>query len=236
MIQLFEKLRALTLTIPIMAAALVGGMIVSDALPVLATDVEQQQVVGKAKMTLESFLADPSMGPALRDLKQETKALFIVPQFMRGAFIFGGAGGHGVLIVRDQATKKWSEPAFYNIGSASFGLMAGADVSEIIFVVRTQKGLEGFYRNDFKLGLDASMAIGPVGEGGSVQGITADLVGYAKKKGIYAGFSAEGAIVTVSNDSNAAYYGKSVRPTDIVVKGSVSNPKSADLRNAAAKF
>jgi hypothetical protein len=27
-----------------------------------------------------------------------------------------------------------------------------------------------------------------------------------------------------------------VRPTDIVVKHSVSNPKSADLRNAAAKL
>jgi lipid-binding SYLF domain-containing protein len=141
-----------------------------------------------------------------------------------------------VLLVRDEETKKWSEPAFYNIGSASFGLQVGGDVSEMIFVVRNQKGLEEFYRSEFKLGLDASMALGPVGEGGSMKGITADMVGYAKKKGAYAGMSVDGSIISVSDDSNAAYYGKPVRPTDIVVKQSVSNPKSADLRNAATKF
>ena len=32
------------------------------------------------------------------------------------------------------------------------------------------------------------------------------------------------------------HYSKPVRPTDILVKHSVSNPKSADLRNAAAKL
>jgi hypothetical protein len=30
-------------------------------------------------------------------------------------------------------------------------------------------------------------------------------------------------------------YGQEVRPTDIVIKRSVSNPKSADLRSVAAK-
>lgn len=235
--QLFTKSRVFTLTIPIMAAVLTGTLAVGGPVPALAADAaEQQQVVDKAKMTLERLLADPSVGPALRDYRSETKALFVVPQFIRGAFIFGGAGGHGVLLVRDDETKKWSEPAFYNIGSASFGLQVGGDVSEIIFVVRTQKGLEEFYRSEFKIGLDSSMALGPVGEGGSLKGITADMIGYAKKKGAYAGMSVDGSIVTVSDDSNAAYYGKSVRPTDIVVKQSVTNPKSADLRNAASKY
>lgn len=237
MIRLFDRQRFVMFTRPLMGAVLTGTVALGGAVPALAEDfAEQQQLVNKAKMTLESFLADPSMGPALRDLKQDTKALFIVPQFLRGAFVFGGAGGSGVLLVRDEATKQWSEPAFYNIGSASFGLQAGGDVSEMIFVVVTQRGLEQFYRNEFKLGLDAGMALGPVGEGGGVKGITADLLGYAKKKGAFVGMSVDGSIITVSNDSNAAYYGKPVRPTDIIVKHAVSNPKSAELRNAAAKF
>jgi len=152
-----------------------------------AEGAEQQQLVEKSKMTLEAFIADPSVGGSIRDLKGETKALFIVPQFIRGAFVFGGAGGSGVLIVRDDTTKKWSEPVFYTIGSASFGLQVGGDVSEMIFVVRNQKGLEEFYRSDFKLGGDVSMAVGPVGEGASAKGIAADLVAYAKKKGAFAG-------------------------------------------------
>ncbi len=109
-------------------------------------------------------------------------------------------------------------------------------MSEMIFVVRNQKGLEEFYRTDFKLGADVSMAVGPVCEGTSVKGITADVIVYGKKKGAFAGMAVDGSIIAVSDDSNTAYYGKPVRPTDIIVKQSVSNPKSADLRNAAAKL
>jgi lipid-binding SYLF domain-containing protein len=162
--------------------------------------------------------------------------LFIVPQVLRGAFVFGGAGGSGVLIVRDEKTKKWSEPAFYTMGSASFGLQIGGDVSEMIFVVRNQKGLEEFYRSDFKLGADASIALGPVGEGSHGKGITADLIGYAKKKGAFVGMALDGSIIAVSDESNNAYYGKPVRPTDIIVKQTVSNPKSVDLRTASDKL
>lgn len=220
-----------------MAAVLCGTMLALIATPALAADaLEQQQLVDKAKMTIEAFAADPGVGPATREMKGEAKALFIVPQFMRGAFVFGGAGGSGVLIVRDEKTKKWSEPAFYTIGSASFGLQIGGDVSEMIFVVRSQKGLEEFYRTDFKLGADVSMAVGPAGEGAHVKGITADLISYAKKKGAFAGMAVDGSVIAVSDDSNTAYYGKPVLPTDIIVKQSVSNPKSADLRNAAGKF
>ena len=73
--------------------------------------------------------------------------------------------------------------------------------------------MEEFYRNDFKLGGDVSMAMGPVGEGSSAKGITADVVAYAKKKGAFAGISVDGSMIAVSDDSNHAYYGKAVRPT-----------------------
>jgi lipid-binding SYLF domain-containing protein len=217
--------------------ALVGMMVAVGIAPASAAgSAEQQQAVEKATMTINAFASDPSVGPAIRDLKADAKALFVVPQFLRGAFVFGGAGGSGVLIVRDEQTKKWSEPAFYTIGSASFGLQVGGDVSELIFVVRNQKVLEEFYRTDFKLGGDVSIAAGPVGEGASAKGITADLVAYAKKKGLFAGIAVDGSIIAVSDDSNSAYYGKAVRPTDIIVRHTVSNPKSADLRDAAAKL
>jgi SH3 domain-containing YSC84-like protein 1 len=74
----------------------------------------------------------------------------------------------------------------------------------------------------------------PIGEEASVKGLTGDIIAYAKKKGAFVGVSLEGAVIAVSDDSNNAYYGKPVRPTDIIVKHSVSNPKSADLRNTVA--
>ena len=112
MIHLLSRHPCVTTRLPLMAAVLFGAMVAVSAAPTWAADaMEQQQLVDKAKMTVEAFAADPGVGPATRELKGEAKALFIVPQFLRGAFVFGGAGGSGVLLVRDEKTKKWSEPA-----------------------------------------------------------------------------------------------------------------------------
>ena len=219
---------------------LVGmGMTLVMVTPVPGLSVDatvQQQIVDKAQLTLEAFAADGQLKDVFKQLSKEARALFIIPQFMRGAFIFGGAGGSGVLIARDERTGKWGDPVFYNIGSASFGAQIGADVSEMVLVVRTKKGLEEFFTNDFKLGANAGMATGPVGAGMAAQGITADIVSYAKQKGAFAGMAVDGAFVSISNDSNQAYYGKSVRPTYIIVKKEIGNPKSLQLRAAADKL
>ena len=220
-----------------LVAAVLTGLV--SLMPVTARTEDfsqQQQLVDKAKMTLEGFTADGGLKGSIKQLGEDAKGMFIVPSFMRGAFMFGGAGGSGILIARDEQTGKWSDPLFYNMGSASFGLQVGADVSEIVMVVRTQKGLEQFYTNDFKLGANVGVAVGPVGAGTSAKGITADMVAYAKKKGAFAGIALDGSMVTISNDSNKAYYGKDVRPTDIIVKKEVGNPKSIDLREAAEKL
>lgn len=221
----------------IQAALGVGLFLACYAVPARSADfAEQQQLVEKARFTLENFTADPGLKDSLRELSKEARALFIVPQLLRGAFLFGGAGGSGVLLVREEKTGNWSQPVFYTIGSASFGLQIGGDASELVLVVRNQKGVEEFYRSDFKLGANVGIAAGPVGGGASVHGIAADIIAYARKKGAYAGMALNGAWVALSDESNRAYYGEPVRPVDIVVKGSVSNPKSLDLRAAAAKL
>jgi len=215
----------------------IGLFLACSALPAASADfAQQQQLVEKARFTLENFTADPGLKDSLRELSKEARAMFIVPQLLRGAFVFGGAGGSGVLLVREEKTGNWSQPVFYTIGSASFGLQVGGDASELVLVVRNQKGLEEFYRSDFKLGANVGIAAGPVGGGASVHGIAADIIAYARKKGAYAGLALDGAWVAVSDESNRAYYGQPVRPVDIVVKGSVSNPKSLDLRASAAKL
>jgi SH3 domain-containing YSC84-like protein 1 len=225
------------LTAICLSGILIATLNLSSAGPVFSADAAaQQQIVDKAQLTLEAFASDGQLKDSFKQLSKEARALFIIPQFMRGAFIFGGAGGSGVLIARDENSGKWGDPVFYNIGSASFGAQIGADVSEMVFVVRTKKGLEEFFTNDFKLGANAGMATGPVGGGMAAQGIAADILCYARQKGAFAGMAVDGAFVSVSNDSNQAYYGKPVRPTDIIVKKEIGNPKSLQLRAAADKL
>ncbi|BCA53103.1 hypothetical protein W02_02430 [Nitrospira sp. KM1] len=197
---------------------------------------EQQQLVEKAKLTAEAFGADPNQRDDIRQAVKDVKGVFIVPQLFRGAFIFGGTGGGGILLVKDEKTGEWSQPAFYNIAAVSFGLQAGADTSELIILVRTQKGLEEFYRSDFKLGAEAGISAGPVGGSTAVEGVAADLISFGRTKGVFAGMALNGAAIAASDDSNQAYYGKAARPTDILVQKTVNNPASKDLRAAVAEL
>lgn len=61
---------------------------------------DAQQLVEEARLTFESFQADPQMGRSLRALVRKAKRVLIYPQVLRGAFIFGGAGGSGVFLAR----------------------------------------------------------------------------------------------------------------------------------------
>ena len=218
----------------LVGAILLGATSMLMANQARAADIaEQQRLVDKARLTLMAFAADPGLKSALREWSPETRALFIVPQFLRGAFVFGGAGGSGLLLVRDEKTGNWGDPVFYTIGSASFGLQVGGDVSEIVLLVRTPKGLEEFYRSNFKLGANTGLAVGPVGKGASVHGLAADIIAFARKQGVFAGIAVDGAFVAVADEANEAYYGKPARPIDIAIAQSAYNPRSLDLRNTA---
>jgi len=191
--------------------------------------VKQQLLVDQARITFKSFMIDKDMA-WFRDHMHKAKGFLIIPDLLQGAWFVGGSGGRGVLIVKDKTTGDWSQPAFYTIGSLSFGIQFGGEKSEIIMMVFTQKGLERLYSSSFKFGGDASIAAGPVG-GGAKADVMTDFVSFVRSRGAYAGISLEGAIVKVNDDWDEAYYGKKVSPVGIVEKKLVSNPGSAELLN-----
>lgn len=196
--------------------------------------VAQQALVDKARITVDTFMADPEMEWLQANLKN-ARGLVIVPELLKAGFVLGGSGGSGVLLVRDEKTGVWSEPAFYTIGSASIGLQIGAQKSELIMAVMTQKGVDSLYTTSFKLGGEVSIAVGPVGSGAAAKGVRADFISFMLSKGAFAGVSLEGAVIKTRNKANAAYYGREVTPVDILVKRSVANPKSAELRKSITR-
>lgn len=199
-----------------------------------ADEGELNNLVDKSRMTLSGFMADSNMS-WFRDHIKDAKGIFIVPQLLKAAFFFGGEGGSGVFLVRDDKTGAWSEPAFYTMGAGSFGFQFGAQASEIVLLVMSQRGVESLLSNTFKLGADVSVAVGPVGagvEGSTAMNLSADMVSFARSKGLFGGISVEGAVIAIRDESNRHYYGKEVRPVDILVKQTVTNPHSADLKAA----
>jgi lipid-binding SYLF domain-containing protein len=198
---------------------------------------KQQQLVDRATLTLEKFAADPTIRWTSTQARY-AKAILIVPQLLKGACIFGFEGGTGVLLVRDEKTGEWSQPAFYKLRTGSFGLQIGAESSDMVFLVMTVRGVESFYTSSFRLGGDASVALGSIGAG--VKGQTSltfsfDMLAYTTDQGVYAGISAEGSGVITRPNWNELYYGKGTRPTDILVTHTVSNPGSERLRTAVAE-
>jgi len=222
----------------VLAAALLAATTLVWPAPAMADDAQDaRQMVDKARLTFENFMADKDLGPSVRSLVKRGKGVLIYPQVLKGAFIFGVSGGSGAMLAYDDKTGKWGGPAFYTIGEASFGLQIGGEASEVVLVALTDRGVASLLSTSAKLGADASIAVGPVGVGAeaATANLSADLVSYSRSKGLYAGISLEGAVVAVRGGLNNAYYGKEVTPTAILIHREVTNPQAAGLIGAVSK-
>jgi lipid-binding SYLF domain-containing protein len=157
---------------------------------------------------------------------------------MKSSFEDYSEGANGLLLVRNEKTGAWSHPAFYAIDQTRVTEQVGKDVSAIILIVRTQRGLEAFMRAiGFNIGSDPTMEAGPKGSESVGGRPAADLVGYAKKQGKFVGIAVENVLVTVSMSGNETYYGERVKP-EVIVSGlsklKLQYPRSEGLRDAAA--
>jgi lipid-binding SYLF domain-containing protein len=180
---------------------------------------------------LESFLHDPAILDFGTSVK-EARGIAIFPQVLTIAAGIGIEGGNGVLLVQDRKTHEWSGPAFYTMSRAGVGLQGGVEVSEIIFLITSDQGVDAMLSGTATLGLDVSttFATGSRAEVATATNLSFDILGYARTLGLFLGIAAEGAIMTVRDTMNTGYYGTHARPAEILVQRSVSNPHSAELR------
>jgi lipid-binding SYLF domain-containing protein len=199
--------------------------------------IVQQLLVDEARVVIDTFAADPAM-EWYREYLKDAKGVLIVPDFYKGAWFLGGSGGRGVLLVKDPEKSNWLGPAFYTIGSVSFGLQFGGQKSEAIILVMTQKGIRSLQKTSIKLGGDVSVAAGPIGvgaQGATAPSLNVDYITFMRSMGAFIGVSLDGAVIDENYDWNKAYYGKPVRPPDILADHGATNPNSGKLRSAVAK-
>ena len=208
--------------------------------PVAADDkTSASELVEEARFTVAKMADHPRHSDKIRELLGRAKAVFVVPQLLKGGFILGGEGGSGVLLARAE-NGEWSYPAFYSMGSGSIGFQFGAQASEVLLLVMTGKGLAAILENKVQLGGEISAAAGPVGEGlgaGTTTNMDADVLSYSLDKGAFLGFSVEGAVIFPAEDYNAAYYGnEAANGNSIVLNGQHHNPQADKLRQLLASF
>jgi len=190
-----------------------------------------EELLANAGFSAERLLSDPKNAKALALLKL-ARAVLIFPNLIKGAFMLGGEGGNGVLMAAG-GDGQWSYPAFYTLGSLSFGLQIGGQSSEAIMLVMNDDALEALLNDQVKLGADIGAAAGPVGAGMEVSATTAggeDIYTYSTASGLFIGASFEGAVIARREDWNAGFYGGIASPRAIVLEGHAADSKADALR------
>jgi SH3 domain-containing YSC84-like protein 1 len=125
------------------------------------------------------------------------------------------------------------------MGSGSLGLQVGGKVSQIVFIIRTEKGLNAIIDQKFKFGAQAGVTLVAVGiglEGASTAAVGADIVAFANSNGLFAGVSLEGSYLDPDSDWNALYYGPGATTKEIVLERKYTNPGAEPIRQYLGTF
>lgn len=200
---------------------------------------QAQMVIDRAALTTESLVGDQSaQARHARQFLQNARAVVICPRVFRAGFFFGGEGGECVLASRASGDS-WSDPAFYSMGSGSFGLQIGAQDAQLMIFLMNDTALQAFLNSQFTLGGGAGISLATIGSGiGGATGTAfgADMVSVVKSRGFYGGVSLSGSIFSTDAMLDQQYYAQPVDARQIVVAMGVSNPGANPLRAMLAKY
>src|SRR5881296_2060952 len=175
---------------------------------------------------LHAIMATPDKGIPEETLSN-AKCILVVPDLIKGGFIFGGKHGRGVATCR--TTEGWSAPGFISVGGGSWGLQIGVEGVDLVMLVMNDAGLQHLLSSKFQISGEGSAAAGPVGRhasAGTDWKMNAELLTYSRSKGAFAGLTLEGAVIEQDDDSTRAIYGKKI-PFRTILLGEVKPPAEA---------
>ncbi len=176
---------------------------------------------------LHAVMATPDKGIP-EEVLNGAKCILVVPNLIKGGFIFGGKHGRGVASCR--TSDGWSAPAFVSIGGGSWGLQIGVEGVDLVMLVMNDRGFQHLLSSKFELTGEGSVAAGPVGRhasAGTDWKMNTEMLTYSRAKGVFGGLTLEGAVIEQDNDSTHAIYGKSMTFRNIL-SGKVPTPTSGD--------
>ncbi len=181
----------------------------------------------KSVEVLQSIMSAPDKGIP-EEVLNGAKCIVIVPDLIKGGFVFGAKHGRGVASCR--TPEGWSAPAFISVGGGSWGLQIGIEDIDLVMLVMNDRGLQHLLSSKFELTGEGSVAAGPVGRhtsAGTDILMNTEVLTYSRSRGVFAGLTLEGAVVEQDNDSTHAIYGHHMMFRNIL-SGKASTPASGD--------
>lgn len=209
----------------ILASALLVIALVSPAFAASSRQ-DLQDRINAAKTVLDEIMAAQDSGIPSNILEQAT-CVGVVPGLKKGAFVFGGQYGQGVVTCR--TGHGWSAPVFIRMAGGSWGLQIGAQSTDLVLVAVNERGFQDLLKNKFKIGADAAASAGPVGrntQAATDWKLNAELLTYSRSKGLFAGIDLDGTSVSQNREDTELYFAHDY-PFETILKGSVAVPQGA---------
>ncbi|HEX2480463.1 MAG TPA: lipid-binding SYLF domain-containing protein [Methylomirabilota bacterium] len=205
-------------------AVLVVGVARADAQsPELAASF------ARATTALYEMINVPDGKGIPREALAKAYAVAVFPGVVKGALLIGGTSGDGV-VTAHRADGAWSPPAILRMSGGSLGIQVGAEITDVVLLIMTPKGLQGLLSSEFTIGADMSAAAGPTGARSELSTdlkFTTDLVTYSRTRGLFAGLSFSGASVRAADDWNHSLYNRGYTIQEILLGTQLPVPQVA---------
>jgi lipid-binding SYLF domain-containing protein len=200
------------------------------SLPMQAGDKKINDRLENCGLVIQEVMDIPDDIP--QDLIDKADCVIVYPSVVKAAFIFGASYGRGAMVCRtgEDFRGPWSAPAMMAMEGGSFGFQIGGQATDFVLLVMNERGARAILTNKVKLGADASAAAGPKGrnaEASTDVTLRAEILSYSRARGLFAGVSLAGSSVRPDNSAIYDLYGKRVSAQEIIFKGVVPVPPSA---------
>ena len=207
------------------------ALIAALAIPAHAQSKEQDRVEN-AGSVIKEIMDIPDDIP--QNVIDKADCVVVLPSVLKAAFIVGASYGRGVMTCRsgDNMRGPWGAPTMMALEGGSFGLQLGGQATDFVLLLMSERSASSILTSKVKLGGDASAAAGPVGRNASAETdvtFRAEILTYSRARGLFAGISLTGSTLRPDNNANESLYGKKIDAKDIVMKGAVPPPPSAQL-------
>jgi lipid-binding SYLF domain-containing protein len=166
-----------------------------------------------------------------RQLLDRAHCVAIIPSAKKFALGVGARWGKGAVVCRSEEGRgSWGAPLMISTGGGGFGLQIGGQSFDLVLVVMNRRGMERLLGSKFTLGGDVAVAAGPKGraaEAATDISMRAEILAYARSRGLFAGLSIDGTVVNRDDDANEVVYGRSVDARGLLLGGGQRIPDAA---------
>jgi len=204
----------------ILTAALLLATATAASADIKPAEAERLAVAARAVQEIRDEIAP--------ELWSRARCVIVIPELKKAAFIVGGEYGKGVMSCR--AGDQWSAPVLMQLAKGSWGFQAGVEQVDLVLLVMNDQGVQKLLNNKVTLGVDASVAAGPIGRRSAVgtdAAMTAEILSYSKSKGLFAGINISGGVLRPDDDANVSVYGTGAAPRTILASREMSAPPAA---------